>query len=71
MQVSEDDGKSIAKWVMATSIMMMLSSNVYFIKRLVDKIDSTEQTVYALREEIATLKGQISDLQYRKKWGRE
>lgn len=70
MQVSEEDGKSMAKWVMATSFMMILSSNVYFIKRMVDKIDSTEQTVYALREEIATLKGQISDLQYRKKWGK-
>lgn len=71
MQVTEEDGKSIARWVMATAIMMMLSSNVYFIKRLVDKIDQTEQTVYALREEIATLKAQINENEYRRKWRRD
>ncbi len=73
MQLSEheSDAKAVGKWFMGTAIMCMLSSNVFFIKRLIDKIDSTEQTVYALREEIATMKAQINEAEYRRKWRRE
>lgn len=42
-------------------VSILFAGNVYFIKRLVDKIDSTEQMVVELRIEVAQLQRELQD----------
>lgn len=41
---------------------IFLAGNAFFIKRLVDKIDSTEAIVWSLRQEVAVLKISIENI---------
>lgn len=42
-------------------VSILFAGNVYFIKRLVDKIDSTEQMVVELRIQVAQLQRELQD----------
>lgn len=66
MQINETDLKSVASWCVVGLLTIMFSSNIFFVKRIVDKLDTTEQSVYALRVEIATLRTQLDDIQNRR-----
>ena len=39
-----------------------IAGNIFFIKRLVDQIDATQKEVYALREDVASLKARVDIL---------
>lgn len=56
---------SIKKDVLAAIVVGLLGVNGFFIKGLVDKVDSTVQQVYALREDVAALKAKLDVLMQR------
>lgn len=43
-------------------ITVLITINAFFVKRLVDKLDSTEAQVYALREDVASIKTRLDDI---------
>lgn len=48
--------------VVSILISLLFASNVFFIKRLVDKLDNTEQIVWELRQQVAVLKATLEDM---------
>lgn len=45
-----------------TFISLLFAGNVFFIKRLVDKLESTEAIVWELRQQVAILKITIDNM---------
>lgn len=43
-----------------TLIVVLFGMNIFFVKRLVDKIDSLESTVWQLRSDVAILQSQTT-----------
>ena len=57
----EDMQKALrfAQLTASTLIVVLFAGNIYFIKRLVDKIDSTETAVWLMKEQIAVINSRL------------
>lgn len=65
--------KEIFNRVIAGAVVILLSGNIFFVKRLVDRLDSNEAMIFQLRQEMAVLSArfdtlsQIATLNYRER----
>lgn len=65
------DSLRIPKWVVGittTMISVLFAGNVFFVNKLVNKIDATEQIVWQLRQEIAVLKVSVDAMHRRRSY---
>lgn len=61
------DSNNAAKKATAALLAILFSGNVFFVKRLVDKIDSLETTVWTLRQDVVILSIKLDGISGRKK----
>lgn len=59
LQIDERDLKSLLSWIGSALFTVLFLGNIYFMKRLVDKLDITEQNVIGLGKDVIKLKVKI------------
>lgn len=65
----EDDYKKINAWIASVLGMLLLSGNIYFVKRLVDRLDEQGTMIWQLRQDVVILKLTIDGIHSYKKKG--
>lgn len=59
---------TIPGWFLAVSgavVTLLISANVFFVKRLVDQLDATREIVWQLRQDVVILKVTVDNISLR------
>lgn len=54
--------KEVFNRVVAAVITLLLSGNIYFVKRQLDRMDSMEMITFSLRQEVAVLSARFDTM---------
>jgi hypothetical protein len=54
--------QTLATWALTGAVGVLLSTNTFFIVRLIDKVDSTQELVWQLRQQLMLLSFRVDEL---------
>lgn len=54
--MDSDDLKQLIRWALSGIISFLMMGNLFFIKRLVDRVDAQTDIVWQLRQDVVVLK---------------